>query len=39
MVVGTIGFGMFYLFICFSADHSPGWIIAATWQLTICYIP
>ena len=35
MVAGSIGFGMFYSLICFSADHSPGWIIAATWQLTI----
>ena len=34
-LTGTIGFGGFYSLICFSADHSPGWIIAATWQLTI----
>jgi len=32
---GSIGFGMFYSLICFSADHAPGWVIAATWQLTI----
>ena len=34
-LTGTIGFGGFYSLICFSADHSPGWVIAATWQLTI----
>lgn len=34
-VSGSIGFGGFYSLICFAADHSPGWIIAATWQLTI----
>jgi len=34
-LAGTIGFGGFYSLICFSADHSPGWVIAATWQLTI----
>ncbi len=35
ILTGSIGFGGFYSLICFSADHSPGWIIAATWQLTI----
>ncbi|MBT3177637.1 MAG: multidrug resistance efflux transporter family protein [Desulfobacula sp.] len=34
-LAGTIGFGGFYSLICFSSDHSPGWVIAATWQLTI----
>jgi drug/metabolite transporter (DMT)-like permease len=32
---GSIGFGGFYALICFAADHSPGWVVAATWQLTI----
>ncbi len=32
---GSIGFGVFYSLICFSADHAPGWVIATTWQLTI----
>ena len=31
----TIGFGLFYAPICFSAAYSPGWLIAATWQVTI----
>jgi drug/metabolite transporter (DMT)-like permease len=35
MVSGSIGFGAFYALICFSADFSPGWIIAATWQFTV----
>ncbi len=34
-ITGSIGFGGFYSLICFSADHSPGWVVAATWQLTI----
>jgi drug/metabolite transporter (DMT)-like permease len=34
-VAGSIGFGAFYALICFSADHSPGWVVAVTWQLTI----
>ena len=32
---GSIGFGGFYSLICFAADHSPGWVVATTWQLTI----
>ena len=35
VTAGGIGFGGFYALICFSADHAPGWVIAATWQLTI----
>ncbi len=31
----TIGFGLFYAPICFSAAYAPGWLIAATWQITI----
>jgi len=34
-VAGSIGFGGFYALICFSADYSPSWVIAATWQFTI----
>ena len=32
---GSIGFGGFYSLICFSADFSPGWVIASTWQFTV----
>ncbi|SHO46804.1 DMT family transporter [Desulfopila aestuarii] len=35
MVSGGIGFGAFYALVCFAADFSPGWVIAATWQFTI----
>lgn len=35
VTAGGIGFGAFYALICFSADHAPGWIVAATWQVTI----
>ena len=35
VLAGGIGFGGFYALICFSADFSPGWVIAATWQFTV----
>ncbi|MBU0970832.1 MAG: multidrug resistance efflux transporter family protein [Proteobacteria bacterium] len=35
IISGSVGFGAFYALICFSADHSPGWVVATTWQLTI----
>lgn len=35
IISGTIGFGFFYALICFSADFSPAWVIAATWQFTV----
>ncbi|MCM2532082.1 multidrug resistance efflux transporter family protein [Neobacillus pocheonensis] len=31
----SIGFGLFYAPLCFSAAYAPGWLIAATWQTTI----
>lgn len=31
----SIGFGLFYAPICFSAAYAPGWLIASTWQITI----
>lgn len=31
----SIGFGLFYAPLCYSAAYSPGWLIAATWQITI----
>jgi len=34
-LTGSIGFGGFYSLLCFAADYSPGWVIAATWQMTI----
>lgn len=35
MISGTIGFGFFYALICFAADFSPSWVIAASWQFTV----
>ena len=35
IITGSVGFGGFYSFICYSADYSPGWVIAATWQFTV----
>ena len=35
IIPGSIGFGGFYALICFSADFSPGWVVAATWQFTV----
>lgn len=31
----SVGFGLFYAPICFSAAYAPGWLIAGTWQITI----
>ncbi len=38
-IVGGIGFGLFYLGICYAASFSAGWIVATTWQLTIVFSP
>jgi drug/metabolite transporter (DMT)-like permease len=35
LITGSLGFGAFYGLICYAADYSPAWIVAATWQLTI----
>ena len=34
-LAGSVGFGLFYALICYSADHAPGWVVATTWQVTI----
>jgi len=38
-LIGTVGFGVFYAGICFSAAYARGWIVAATWQTTILATP
>lgn len=38
-VAGSIGFGLFYSLLCFSASYAAGWIIATTWQTTILATP
>jgi drug/metabolite transporter (DMT)-like permease len=35
IITGCLGFGPFYALICFSAEFSPGWVVAATWQFTV----
>lgn len=35
MVWGTVGFGLFYVPICLTAEVAPPWLIAGTWQVTI----
>lgn len=39
LVAGGAGFGVFYAGICYAAGHAPGWIVAATWQLTVLAAP
>jgi drug/metabolite transporter (DMT)-like permease len=39
ITAGSIGFGVFYSLLCFSASFAPGWIIATTWQITILATP
>lgn len=39
ILAGTIGFGVFYAGICFSAAYARGWVVAATWQTTILATP
>lgn len=31
----SIGFGLFYSLMTFASAYGPGWLIAATWQVTI----
>ncbi len=38
-VAGTVGFGLFYSLICFSASYAPGWVVATTWQTTLIASP
>jgi len=38
-IAGTVGFGLFYSLLSFSATYAPGWIIATTWQATILATP
>jgi drug/metabolite transporter (DMT)-like permease len=39
IIAGSIGFGIFYSLITFSATYAAGWVIAATWQTTILATP
>ncbi len=39
VVAGSLGFGVFYAMITFSAAYAAGWIVATTWQITILATP
>lgn len=39
ILAGSIGFGVFYALITFSASYTPGWVVATTWQTTILATP
>ncbi|MDO5712863.1 MAG: multidrug resistance efflux transporter family protein [Tissierellia bacterium] len=34
-VYSQIGFGAFYIPLCFASSFAPGWLVASTWQLSI----
>jgi drug/metabolite transporter (DMT)-like permease len=38
-LAGTIGFGLFYACISYSASFAPAWVVATTWQATILATP
>ncbi|PWI58771.1 DMT family transporter [Sulfoacidibacillus thermotolerans] len=31
----TVGFGFFYVPLCYAANNSPAWLVAGAWQFTI----
>jgi drug/metabolite transporter (DMT)-like permease len=39
VIAGSVGFGVFYSLITFSATYAAGWVIATTWQTTILATP
>lgn len=39
IAAGSVGFGVFYALLCYSASFAPGWIVATTWQITILATP
>ena len=39
IMAGSIGFGLFYATITFSSAFAAGWVVAATWQITILATP
>lgn len=36
---GSVGFGVFYALIAYSASYAAGWVVAATWQVTLLATP
>ncbi len=39
ILAGTIGFGIFYSLVTFSASFAAAWVVATTWQTTILATP
>jgi len=39
ILAGTIGFGIFYALVTFSASFAAAWVVATTWQITILATP
>jgi len=39
ILAGTIGFGIFYALVTFSASFAAAWVLATTWQITILATP
>lgn len=39
IITGGIGFGCFYLLLCYASNYSDGWVLASTWQTTILFSP
>ena len=39
VLAGSVGFGVFYAGCSFASVFTPGWVVAATWQLTILATP
>lgn len=39
LFAGGIGFGVFYMSLCYAASFSDGWVLASTWQTTILFTP
>nr|WP_307776369.1 multidrug resistance efflux transporter family protein [uncultured Cetobacterium sp.] len=35
IIWSTVGFGLFYVPLCFAANYGQGWLVASTWQITI----
>lgn len=39
LLAGGIGFGVFYMCLCYAASYSDGWVLASSWQTTILFTP
>ena len=39
ILAGSIGFGVFYALLAFSATYAAGWVVATTWEITVLATP